>query len=310
MDLELNSEQSLLVDAVENLGARWRELPRGHERDYAYFASDFHEALSEAGFLRAGLDMGMLEAALVTIEVSRLPCVTGVGASALVAAELLGEVPQGPIALLSNDLGRAQRLLPVAAHAFAEDGDDAVFLDLAGIEVEPVDSIYAYPYGRFAGSLDLSRGQRLAGAAPRLRQWRRVALAAECAGGAQSAHAITLDHVKQRFVFGRAVGSFQAVQHRLAQGHQIARAMRFLALHAAWSGEAIAAHIAATYAQDHVNKLAFDLHQFNGGMGVTNEHQLHFFTYRLRALQAEVGGADAAAKSVYGHHFAPTMHVD
>ena len=99
--------------------------------------------------------------------------------------------------------------------------------------------------------------------------------------------------------FGRAIGSFQAVQHRLAQCHQIACAMRMLALYAAWSGEAVAADIAATYAQDHVGKLAFDLHQFNGGMGVTAEHKLHFFTYRLRALQAELGGADAAAGAVY-----------
>ena len=75
--------------------------------------------------------------------------------------------------------------------------------------------------------------------------------------------------------------------------------MRMLALYAAWSVEAVAADVAATYAQDHVGKLAFDLHQFNGGMGVTAEHKLHFFTYRLRALQAELGGADAAAGAVY-----------
>lgn len=302
MDLELNSEQTLLVDAVENLGTRWRDLPRGHERDYAYYATDLQTALADGGFLRAGLDMGMLDAALVVIEVSRLPSVTSVGASALVCAALLGQIPDGPVALLSHNLDGPQRLLPGARHAFAEDGEDAVFIDLAGVAVEPAESIYAYPYGRFVECLDLSRGQRLAGAAGRLRQWRRVALAAECAGAAQSAIALTIDHVKQRSVFGHPVGTFQAVQHRLAQCHQIARAMRFLALHAAWSGEAQGADIAATYAQDHVNKLAFDLHQFNGGMGVTAEHQLHFFTYRLRALQAEAGGADAAATAVYDHY--------
>jgi hypothetical protein len=41
--------------------------------------------------------------------------------------------------------------------------------------------------------------------------------------------------------------------------------------------------------------MMFDLHQFNGAMGMTNEYPLHFWTYRLRALQAELGGADAAA---------------
>ena len=133
----------------------------------------------------------------------------------------------------------------------------------------------------------------------KLSQWARVALACEAAGAAQAAVALTVEHVKERFAFGRAIGSYQAVQHRLAQCHQIARAMRFLALYAAWSGEPSAADIAATYAQDHVNKLAFDLHQFNGGMGVTCEYQLHFFTYRLRALQAEFGGADGAAIGLF-----------
>ena len=301
--MELNAEQTLLVEAIDMLGARWRDLPRGHERDYAHYAADLQAALASGGFLRAGLDMGMLEAALVVIEVSRLPSTTTVGASALVATALLGDVPDGPVALLSNHRERAHRMLAVARHAFVEDGDDAVFLDLAAVAVEPVESIYAYPYGRFTEPLDLSRGQRLRGAADRLRQWRRVAIAAECAGAAQSAIAVTLEHVKQRLVFGHPVGAFQAVQHRLAQCHQIARAMRFLALRAAWSGETPDADIAATYAQDHVNKLGFDLHQFNGGMGVTAEHRLHFFTYRLRALQAEVGGADSAASAIYDHHW-------
>jgi hypothetical protein len=304
MDMELNGEQTLLVDAIAGLGNRWRDLPPGHERDYAYFAPDLQAALSEGGFLEAALSMGALEAALVTIEVSRFPVVTSVGASALVAAHLLGAVPDGPVALLSSDLTNAQRLLPAAAYAFAEDGEDAVFLELRELEIEPVASIYAYPYGRFKGAPDISRGQRIAGGAATLRQWRRVAIAAECAGAAQSAIALTVEHVTQRFVFGRAVGSFQAVQHRLAQCHQIARGIRFLALQAAWSRDPLAADIAATYAQDHVRKFAFDLHQFNGGMGVTNEHKLHFFTYRLRALQAEAGGADGAAAAVYQSVFA------
>ncbi|MET0370404.1 MAG: acyl-CoA dehydrogenase family protein [Sphingobium sp.] len=298
MDMELTDEQRLLVDAVEALGERWRTMPAGHERDYAYFDADLQAALTDGGFLRAGLDMGMLEAALVAIEISRLPVVTSVGASALVAPPLLGEVPDGPVAILSTDWSKGQRLLPVAGHALAARDGRALLIDLAGVEVAPVDSIYAYPYGRLAAEPDWAAARDV-GDAARLTQWARVAIACEMAGAAQAAVDVAVDHVKQRFAFGRAIGSYQAVQHRLAQCHQIARAMRFLALYAAWSGDAGAADIAATYAQDHVGKLAFDLHQFSGGMGVTCEYHLHFFTYRLRALQAEWGGADGAAMSTY-----------
>lgn len=299
MDMELSGEQRLLVEAVEGLGARWQDMPKGHERDYAYFAADLHAALADGGFLRAGLDMGMLEAALVVLEVSRLPVATSVGASALVAAAVLGEVPSGAMAIVVGDPGKAQRLLPAASHVLVTRGQRVWLLDMAGVAVTPVESIYAYPYGRFAVAPDLSCARDLGDLAALLRQWARVAIAAECAGAAQAAIAVTVAHVKERFAFGRAIGSYQAVQHRLAQCHQIARAMRFLALHAAWSGDPGAADTAAAYAQDHISKLTFDLHQFSGGMGVTCEYKLHFFTYRLRALQAEFGGADGAATGLY-----------
>lgn len=298
MDMELTGEQRLLVDAVETLGARWQTMPPGHERDYAHYEANLQFALADGGFLRAGLDMGMLEAALVAIEVSRLPVVTSVGASALVSAALTGDVPAGPIAIVSGDWHKAQRMLSVANHAIVLRDDRALLLDLADVAIEPVGSVYAYPYGRFVAEPDWAAAIPVGDAAT-LRQWARVAIACEAAGATQAAIALTVDHVKQRFAFGRAIGSYQAVQHRLAQCHQIARAMRFLALHAAWSGDATGADVAATYAQDHVNKLAFDLHQFSGGMGVTCEYQLHFFTYRLRALQGEFGGADGAATGVF-----------
>jgi alkylation response protein AidB-like acyl-CoA dehydrogenase len=96
-------------------------------------------------------------------------------------------------------------------------------------------------------------------------------------------------------VFGRAVGSFQAVQHRLAKISQVARNMRFLALRAAWSANALDAHLAAAFAQKMIPKACFDLHQFNGAMGMTTEHLLHVWTMRLRAFQGELGGVNGAA---------------
>lgn len=131
-----------------------------------------------------------------------------------------------------------------------------------------------------------------------MQTWRRVALAAELAGTAARAIAYTIDYVKLRHVLGRAVGAFQAVQHRLAQCHQYAQGMKYLSLRAAFDADAASAALASCYAQQKVGKIVFDLHQFNGAIGVTNECKLHFWTYRMRALQAEAGGAYGAARDI------------
>jgi alkylation response protein AidB-like acyl-CoA dehydrogenase len=156
----------------------------------------------------------------------------------------------------------------------------------------------AYPYGRFVRAPDIARARRLRGQGPLLRQWWRVALAAEFAGAAQAAITYTLTHVKQRHVFGHPIGAFQAVQHRLVQCHIAACGVRDLALQAAWSGVPYDADVAACHAQQHTKKLLVDLHQFTGAMGVTNEFLLHLWTYRLRALQCEAGGMVEAALAV------------
>lgn len=300
MDFQLNEDQAALVDALQSILQRYAEPAQDDRLQYAYFEPELRQALEEGGFLEAATTLGPLEAALVVIETSRLPCVAEVGASALVAPNV---VPQdmalaGPIALVRlAEIGKAQRNLPIARTAIIDTGDDVVILPVeAGTDVEPVRSIFAYPYGRFRQQPDLAGGRSLGSAAVTdLRQWWRVAVAAEFAGSLQAAVDFTVDYVKERHVFGKPIGALQAVQHRLAQCHQIARACHYLTLRAAWSGTPELAEMAACYAQQHAQKLVFDLHQFNGGMGVTSEHKLHFWTFRLRALQSELGGADGAA---------------
>ncbi len=299
MDFTLNEDQQALVDSIQSIRQRFDALPMAHKRDRSYFAADLQQTLSEGGYLDAARAIGPLEAALIVIEVAQSPCVVETAASALVVPHLPADEIQGPVALISGDLSRAQRFLPVARSALIDMGDDVLLIPLEPAEIEPIDTIFAYPYGRFRAPPSLDNGRRLgAVAVAPLRQWWRVSLAAEIAGAAQAAVAFTVDYVKQRHVFGKPIGQFQAVQHRLAQCHQIARGIRFLALRAAFSGSPLDADLAAAYAQEHVHKLTFDLHQFNGGMGVTNEHELHFWTYRLRALQAEAGGGDRAALDI------------
>ncbi|MDX2276912.1 MAG: acyl-CoA dehydrogenase family protein [Hyphomonadaceae bacterium] len=299
MDLHLSEDQRALVDALQTVLQDFAELPQSERLGYTYHSVELQTLLRDGGFLDAAREMGALEAALVVIETARLPVFAEAGASALVAPMLLHESMSGPFALVAaHDIAKAQRNLPIASTAFVDAGDDVVVLAIDQSDVEPVASVLAYPYGKFRTAPDLRKGKLLAGAGPKLRQWWRVALAAEVAGAAAAAIDFTVEYVKQRHVFGRPVGSFQSVQHRLVQCHAISRGAYYLALRAAWSGEAVHADIASCFVQQNVGKLLFDLHQFHGGMGVTNEHLLHLWTYRIRALQAEVGGMHQAARDV------------
>ena len=101
----------------------------------------------------------------------------------------------------------------------------------------------------------------------------------------------------QRTQFGRRIGSFQAIQHRLALAVQITEACRWLALRAAQSGSSEDAAIAALYAQDQFRGVVTDLHQFTGAIGLTLEYPLHLWTYRLKALQGELGGIAEQAEA-------------
>ncbi len=301
MDYQLNEDQNALVDSLNSILQRYRDPAQDDRLSYSYFQADLRQTLEEGGFFDAAEAMGTLEAALVAIECARIPGVVEAAASTLVAPHLVpGETLPGPIALVaSRDLGKAIRNLPIAKTLIVDTGDDVVVLAVDPAGVEEVKTIFAYPYGTLTTPPDLASGRRLGAAArAKLLLWWRLALAADMAGSAQAAVAFTSDYVKERHVFGKPLGALQAVQHRLAQCYQISRAMYYLCLRAAWGADPQLADVAINYAQQHIHKLVFDLHQFNGGMGVTCEHKLHFWTYRLRALQAESGTVDDTALAI------------
>lgn len=308
MDFQLSEEQSALVAALQAILQDHARLPQSALLGSCYFDVKLQDLLREHGFLDAGRDLGSLEAALIIEEAAKIPAVTEVAASTLIVPRVLGEERvAGPIALVSGQaLAGAHRYLPIARTALVDLGDDVGIVPLAEGDVTPVASVLAYPYGRFARVPEVSTMRRLQGVGSRLRQWWRVGLTAEFAGAAQSAVNHTIEYVKQRQAFGRPIGAFQAVQHRLVQCQFVVTGVHWLALRAAWSGEPHHADLAACYAQQQVRKLLVDLHQFTGAMGVTNEFLLHFWTYRLRALQSEAGGLDEAARAIARHRWSAT----
>jgi alkylation response protein AidB-like acyl-CoA dehydrogenase len=169
----------------------------------------------------------------------------------------------------------------------------------------PLETLFAYP---LATLTEKARARAVAvelpGASALLRQWWEIGLAAEITGAMESALKSTVDYVTQRKQFGKPIGAFQGVQHRLAEAAVLVEATRWLTFKAGDSGEPADAALAAGYAQEAARRVAYDFHQFHGAMGLTLEHSLHLWTYRLRALLGELGGAaarfEAAAAAVWG----------
>jgi alkylation response protein AidB-like acyl-CoA dehydrogenase len=185
-----------------------------------------------------------------------------------------------------------------ARTALVDCGDEARVVSLAPGDATPVRSNFMLPVGALA--LDARAGESLGpGSGAALRAWWRVALAAELYGTMQAALDVTVAYVKRRRQFGRAIGSFQALQHRLAMCTVQVESTRWLAFEAASQAQpSESAAVAAAYAAEAANQVFRETHQLSGAMGFTREHDLHVFSMRLAALRLELGGASAHRRAI------------
>ncbi|MCX4692701.1 acyl-CoA dehydrogenase family protein [Streptomyces sp. NBC_01408] len=106
-------------------------------------------------------------------------------------------------------------------------------------------------------------------------------LAAEAVGAAGQALARTVDYVRQREQFGRPIGSFQAVKHRLADLYVQVQAARSAAYYAAWDPEQ--GGLALAQALEALRITAGEAIQLHGGIGFTWEHDAHLYFKRAAA---------------------------
>ncbi|MEX0927593.1 MAG: acyl-CoA dehydrogenase family protein [Dehalococcoidia bacterium] len=121
--------------------------------------------------------------------------------------------------------------------------------------------------------------------------------AVQMAGAAQRVLDMTVEYVSNRRQFGRAVGSFQAVQHHCAEMAIAARSTRHMAYSAAWrisegmpaAREVAQAKIAANDALLKVCRLS---HQCHGAIGFTWEHDLHLYTRSALEWRADYGNTE------------------
>ena len=296
MDLDLSPDQQELQAAIGRMAAPYQSAPAG-DTSYYLDGMPLYAEMEAGGFTNAAAmdDYGALGGLLLLEAASALPYSVPLTGAALVAPMAVREGLKGPVALAFSGRGAAVRHLPMASTLLIVGDDEVRALDLAGRQVEALRSIFADPFGTISDH-EMRQGRRLDGVRPQdVVKWWSVGVAAEIAGAAAAAVDRTVEFVKMRRQFGRPIGSYQAIQHRLAECEVLADATRMLARRAAVTGYAAAAFLAATYAEAAAGRITYDTQQFHGAAGLTREIELHFFTYRLRSLQGELAGVTGSA---------------
>ncbi len=117
---------------------------------------------------------------------------------------------------------------------------------------------------------------------------------AEAVGGAQQELEMTAKYTKEREQFDRPIGTFQAVQHRLADMYIDVRAVRWTTYQAVWRlSEGMPASrelaIAKAITGKACQRVAFSAQQLHGGIGVDMDYDLHFYYRRAKAFELKFG---------------------
>jgi alkylation response protein AidB-like acyl-CoA dehydrogenase len=250
-------------------------------------------ALLEAGDTETvkGLAAGTLTAALVVpLPTAPDDAVAGVGVS---SDGLTGRVTSVAGA------GEADVLVvPVTG----SDGLElhTVSRDAAGVDVSPILALdMTRPLGNveFSGAASSRVDAAPAEAAVKAAlQTGAALLASEQLGIAQWCFDTTLAYAKQRKQFGRAIGSYQAIKHRLAdlwiEVNSAAAAARYAADACARGDDAtIAAAVAQAYCSGAAVHAAEECVQLHGGIGMTWEYPAHLYLKRAKSDQLAFGTA-------------------
>jgi len=183
------------------------------------------------------------------------------------------------------------------------DGTTQAFVverDAPGVEVRP----YRLADGSIAGEIKLTRalashhlsldGPALASVIADVRLY----AAAEMVGLGQRLLADTLTYVKEREQFGVAIGSFQALQHRLVDCYARSEQARSMLYRAALSDRSDAAKWqraaagAKAYVSENTDAIAREAVQMHGGMGITDELAIGHAMKRVMVLARLFGDAD------------------
>ena len=320
MDFRLSSDQSDLRDAVRAMLSRevTSELIRQrYARDDAG-ADELWQHVTEAHWTalgapeeHGGLGLGAVELGLLCEQAGYYLAPVPLWETAALAVPLLGRALEG-----GERATAVTHLDAITASAGGTLSGPATLVPEAHVAdvlvVPTAHGVYAVEASRATihvhESTDKTRilsevvldgvvAEQVADAAPSL-DLATVALAAQTLGSARRLLDMTVEYVKVRKQFDRPIGSFQAVQHKLADV--------LLAIERAWSatfyaamcvdagdGDAARATCIAKAASGDASRLsAREAIQCHGGIGYTWEHDLHLWFRRIYADEPLMGSAD------------------
>ncbi|WP_328614826.1 acyl-CoA/acyl-ACP dehydrogenase [Amycolatopsis sp. NBC_00355] len=239
-------------------------------------AEELGRVLSDVPFLGPAV---ATQAVLATGDDRLLP---RLAEGAVAALAWTGEDGRWDTAVCRGDLstvdGRAHYVL---------DGDTASILLAAtedGLyEVDPADAVREHVPAldetrRFATvTFDHAPARRLGPLDPGpVRDFACLLLAAEQTGAAARALELTVEYTKQRHQFGRPIGSFQALKHRMADLHVLVETARSAAY-------ADLPAVAKVHCSEVLSEVAAEMIQLHGGIAITWEHPAHRYFKRAHS---------------------------
>lgn len=316
MDVRLSSEQQALRDSVAQVVDRLGPRAVG-QLDDAERAAKLDAAVAASGWreLRAAEPDGAplasgVEVAIVAEELSRgLADAPFLGPTLAVELRRLAGAPDASTSetvALTADLGALGA---------------TVAIDAAGAEralVRDGDILAEAPLLPGGEPVDLTRPTAFVGPATPvgpvgdLTAWSTLGLAvssAELVGTMRGAVDLAVGYATERRQYGTAVGSFQAVQHLLADAFVLVEGSRSIALHAAWAVDALppdtalaagaAAKAYCARAARTVCEMAIQVH---GGIGHTWECLAHVHLRRALLSSDVLGGVGPNLDRVLEHH--------
>ncbi|HEY8545667.1 MAG TPA: acyl-CoA dehydrogenase family protein [Acidimicrobiales bacterium] len=323
MDLSHSADQLALQEAVGRLYAkeshpeRVRAAEATHGHDPALW-----DALTQMGVPTMGVPEGrggggarLADLAVVaeqhgahlgsaplveTMVVARLLAAAGAPGEAALARLLDG----APAALALRPVAPGTTVAPlvpggaVAPVVVARQGDELV------VALDPAATPKATLHDGPVGDVDLdTAGERAVLATGRdaagrfeqaLDEWRALTAVA-LAGLARAALDIGVGYVKERHQFGVPIGSFQTIQHTLADAHTATDGARLLAYEAVWAaerGEANAAALAAQafwFAGETAERASAASLHFHGGYGFMLEYDIQLHARRAKGWRLLLG---------------------
>jgi alkylation response protein AidB-like acyl-CoA dehydrogenase len=204
-------------------------------------------------------------------------------------------------------------VLVVAATRAADGSPVAVAVDAGAADAGAgVESASRYDATRSLGHVSFDRAAATVlesvGVDELARAWylAQALLAAESLGAVETALSVSVAYAKERFTFGRAIGSYQAIKHGLVEVLRLRENTYSLLLYAGWAYDdgrdefalaASAARASGGHALDLASRTMISVH---GGIGATWEHDAPLFFRRAQLSRRLLGGLGDATDRVAG----------